>query len=502
MGFDRFQLHPDITHGLKAMGYQVPTPIQRDSIPHLLARRDLLGLAQTGTGKTAAFALPILQRLMAGPRGKVRALVLAPTRELAEQIHGAFRDLGGRTPLRSASVYGGVGMGPQIQALKGRADIIVACPGRLLDHAGQGHADLSAVEILVIDEADQMFDMGFLPSIRKIIARLPKSRQTMLFSATMPEEIRGLAHECLRNPVTVQIDHTVPLATVSHALYPVREHLKTELLLELIRRAGSGAVLVFTRTKHRAKKLGKKVEDAGFTASSLQGNLSQNQRRHAMDGFRDGTFQVLVATDIAARGIDISEITHVINFDVPMTPELYTHRIGRTGRAAKTGDAYTLVTEADADLVRAVERRLGRPIDRRRLEGFDYNKAPEPGSGLSSKGPRHGLVPVHRPGHGHGGPRRPYAPQHHGQPRHASGHHAPAHGATAHPAPSHKPAYVSKHAPSHGHGQPAGHGHAHAPAHAAGHASSHPSGHGPGHGGGAPAKPHGRSFWRRRRRPR
>ncbi|MBI5882811.1 MAG: DEAD/DEAH box helicase [Elusimicrobia bacterium] len=460
MGFDRFQLHPDIASGLKAMGYQTPTPIQRDAIPHLLNRRDLLGLAQTGTGKTAAFALPILQRLTTGPRGKARALVLAPTRELAEQIRGAFQDLGGRTPIRAASVYGGVGMGPQIKALAGRAEIIVACPGRLLDLMGQGCADLSGVELLVIDEADQMFDMGFLPSIRKILARLPKTRQTMLFSATMPDEIRGLAHECLRDPVTVQIDHTVPLTTVSHALYPVREHLKTELLVELIRRAGSGSVLVFTRTKHRAKKLGKKVLDAGFAASSLQGNLSQNQRRHAMDGFRDGTFQVLVATDIAARGIDISEITHVINYDVPVTPELYTHRIGRTGRAAKTGDAYTLVTEADADIIRAVERRLGRPIERRRVEGFDYHKAAEPGGGLSSRTPRHGLVPAH--------------------------------------GRSHAPAHRSTHVPGHGHAPAPTHGPGPRPASTPGHkpAGTHSS------AGGSPHKFPARPFWRRRRRPR
>ncbi|MFA6316253.1 MAG: DEAD/DEAH box helicase [Elusimicrobiota bacterium] len=460
MDFERFKLHPSIVSGFKEMGYRVPTPIQRDAIPHVLAHRDVLGLAQTGTGKTAAFALPMLQRLMTGPRSKVRALVLAPTRELAEQIRAAFHDLGKHTGLRAASVYGGVGMGPQTAALRGRAEIVIACPGRLLDHMGQGHADLSAVEVLVLDEADQMFDMGFLPSIRKIIARVPKERQTLLFSATMPDEIRGLAHECLRNPVTVQIDHTVPLTTVSHALYPVREHLKAELLLELIRRAGGGSLLVFTRTKHRAKKIGKKVADAGFAASSLQGNLSQNQRRHAMDGFRSGKFQILVATDIAARGIDISEITHVINFDVPTTPELYTHRIGRTGRAAKTGDAYTLVTDADTDGVRAIEKRLGRPIERRRVEGFNYNKAQEPGAPQPTK-------PWH---HGHGQP--------HGQP----------HG---------RP-----------HGQPHGHGQPHAPAHSSTHNQAH--GHaqgpthgkpqGPSHGHAAPGKSHHRGFWRRRSR--
>ncbi|MDD5657758.1 MAG: DEAD/DEAH box helicase, partial [Elusimicrobia bacterium] len=341
-------------------------------------RRDVLGLAQTGTGKTAAFALPILQRLMEGPRGRIRALIIAPTRELAEQIRGACHELGRHTRLRAASVYGGVGMQPQIAALRGGAEIIVACPGRLLDHLGRGTADLSAVEVLVLDEADQMFDMGFLPSIRKLLAAVPKARQTLLFSATMPAEVRRLAHECLRDPVTVSIDHAVPLATVSHALYPVPEHLKTELLLELIRRAGTGSVLVFTRTKHRAKRLGAKLQDAGFGAASLQGNLSQNRRRRALDGFRDGSHQILVATDIAARGIDISEISHVINFDVPSTPELYTHRIGRTGRAAKTGDAFTLVTGADAAMIRAIEKIMGKKLEARRLPEFDYGKAPAP----------------------------------------------------------------------------------------------------------------------------
>ena len=389
MGFGRFHFHPGIVSGLAEMGYAIATPIQREAIPHALARRDVLGLAQTGTGKTAAFALPILQRLMGGPRGRVRAVVIAPTRELAEQIRGSFHDLGRHTGLRSVSVYGGVGMQPQISALRGRSEIVVACPGRLLDHLGQGTADLSAVEVLVLDEADQMFDMGFLPSIRRILARLPKARQTLLFSATMPDEIRSLVGECLRDPVTVSIDHAVPLTTVSHALYPVREHLKTELLLELIRRAGAGSVLVFTRTKHRAKRLGGRIQGAGYAAASLQGNLSQNRRRQALEGFRDGSHQILVATDIAARGIDISEISHVINFDVPSTPELYTHRIGRTGRAAKTGDAFTLVTDADAAMIRAIEKLLGKRLESRRLPGFGYDRAPEPGP--------HSLASHHRP---------------------------------------------------------------------------------------------------------
>lgn len=377
MSFDSFRFDSKIAAGIQARGFVQPTPIQAQAIPKVLEGRDVLGLAQTGTGKTAAFALPILQRLLTGPRGRVRALVLAPTRELAEQTHVAFSQLGRATGLRSATVYGGVSMRPQQQALKGQAEIAVACPGRLLDHLGQGSADLSHVEIVVLDEADHMLDMGFLPDMRRIMARLPGRRQTLLFSATMPDEIRKLAHEWLREPATVQIGELVPVTTVSHYLYPVREDLKTELLLELLKRTAGGSVLIFTRTKQRAKRLDQRLQKAGLSATSLQGNLSQNRRKQALDGFRDGKFDFLVATDIAARGIDVSQISHVINFDIPDTPEAYTHRIGRTGRAAKTGDAFTLVVDQDAAMIKQIERRLGRPIERRRLEGFDYQK-PQP----------------------------------------------------------------------------------------------------------------------------
>ncbi|MBI3298874.1 MAG: DEAD/DEAH box helicase [Elusimicrobia bacterium] len=419
MNFDSFKLHPRIAEGLKRAGYETPTPIQAQALPMALEGRDVLGLAQTGTGKTAAFALPILQKLIVGPRGKVRALVVAPTRELAEQIHTTFETLGFRTGLRSATVYGGVGMQKQEHALRGRAEIIVACPGRLLDHCDQRIANLTGVEVLVLDEADQMFDMGFLPSIRRIVALVPRQRQTLLFSATMPQDIRHLAHECLRDPATVQVDHETPLTTVTHALYPVKEHLKAALLLELLKHAGEGSVLVFTRTKHRAKKLGQRVQAAGYRAESLQGNLSQNRRKAVMDSFRDGSTQVLVATDIAARGIDVSQITHVINFDIPNTPEAYTHRIGRTGRAAKTGDAFTLVTDADNEMVRAIERRMGKPIERKRQEGFDYNKAGD-------------AAPAHKPGgqhHSHGGQRHHQGGgqrQHSGSGQAPSGVHRPA----------------------------------------------------------------------------
>ncbi len=406
MSFDSFRLSPVLQDALKAQRYAEPTPIQRQAIPRVLEGRDVLGLAQTGTGKTAAFALPILQRLSTGPRGVVRALVIAPTRELAEQIREAFVSLGRGTGLRAAAVYGGVGMQPQVQALRGRAEIVVACPGRLLDHMGTGVFAPAGVEVLVLDEADQMFDMGFLPSVRRILARLPAGRQTLLFSATMPDDLRHLAHECLRDPVTVQVDHGVPLTTVTHALYPVLEHLKTALLLELLGRIDSESVLVFTRTKHRAKRVAEKVRDAGHAAGSLQGNLSQNKRKQALDGFREGRTHVLVATDIAARGIDVSQISHVINYDVPGTPEAYTHRIGRTGRAAKTGDAYTLVTDEDAAMIRVIERKLGKPIERRRLEGFDYGRAPAPGQ------PPKARPDAHQQQHQHG----PARPAHPGQP--------------------------------------------------------------------------------------
>jgi len=372
MTFQEFKFHPDVAAGITVAGYVTPTPIQAQAIPAVMAGRDVMGLAQTGTGKTAAFALPILHRLQPGPRGKVRALVVAPTRELAEQINEAFAAYGKQTRLTSTTIYGGVGINPQVAALRRGVDIVVACPGRLLDHIGQGTIDLSKLEVLVLDEADQMFDMGFLPDIRRILKAVPKTRQTLLFSATMPEAIRGLAGETLTNPVTVQVDRVAPAVTVSHALYPVEQHLKTALLLGLLKHTDTESVLVFTRTKHRAKRLDEQLQKAGFRAASLQGNLSQNRRQAALDGFRDGSFQILVATDIAARGIDVSQISHVINYDIPDTPEAYIHRIGRTGRAARSGDAFTLVTGEDTVMVRAIEKVLGKAVERRRLEGFDY----------------------------------------------------------------------------------------------------------------------------------
>ncbi len=373
MSFNKFNFHPHVAAGVRAAGYVAPTPIQEQAIPPVMSGRDVMGLAQTGTGKTAVYALPILHRLMCGGRGQVRALIIAPTRELAEQINEAINTLGRKTGIRSVSIYGGVGINPQLQKLKKGVEIVVACPGRLLDHIDRRTINLSGLEVLVVDEADQMFDMGFMPSIRQILKHIPRKRQTLLFSATMPDEIKKLARELLHDPVTVQVGKTAPPVLVSHALYPVEQHLKTAMLLELLHRTDTESVLVFTRTKHRAKRLGEQLSKAGFRTASLQGNLSQNKRQSAMEGFRDGTYQILVATDIAARGIDVNRISHVINYDISDTPEAYIHRIGRTGRAEKSGDAFTLVTRDDTATVRAIERILGSPLRRNTIDGFNYS---------------------------------------------------------------------------------------------------------------------------------
>ena len=375
MNFKTFNFHPHVAAGVAAAGYVTPTPIQTQAIPRVLENHDMMGVAQTGTGKTAVFVLPILNRLMGKKTAGVRALIMAPTRELAEQIHQAIETLGRKTHLKSGTVYGGVGIHPQIEKLK-RADIVVACPGRLLDHMSRRTVDFSRLEVLVVDEADQMFDMGFLPDIRRILSRLPKKRQTLLFSATMPTEIRRLAKDILRDPITVQVGAVAPADTVCHALYPVAHHLKAALLLKLLENTTAKSVLVFTRTKYRAKSLGKKLEKAGYRCASLQGNLSQGRRQAALEGFRDGTFQILVATDIAARGIDVTRVSHVINYDIPSTPDAYIHRIGRTGRATRSGEAFTFITGEDKDMVRAINQTLGAPIERRTLPDFDYDVAP------------------------------------------------------------------------------------------------------------------------------
>ncbi len=371
MSFQTFKFHSAVAAGVTAAGYTSPTPIQTQAIPSVMAGKDVMGLAQTGTGKTAAFVLPILHRLIEGKRGTTRALIVAPTRELAEQIHEAITIMGKKTGLRSIAIYGGVAIGPQIKSA-GKADIIVACPGRLLDHIGRKTVRLSNLEVLVLDEADHMFDMGFLPDIRRILKQIPAKRQTLLFSATMPTEIRNLAGESLTHPVTVQVGITAPAETVSHALYPVAQHQKTPLLLKLLQQTKTDSILVFTRTKHRAKRLGEQLSRAGYRTASLQGNLSQNRRQDAINGFRDGTYQILVATDIAARGIDIANVSHVINYDIPNTADAYIHRIGRTGRATHTGDAFTMITEEDAQMVRAIDRVIGSKVERQILPDFNY----------------------------------------------------------------------------------------------------------------------------------
>ncbi len=374
MSFETFNFHPSVMAGVRALGYVRPTPIQIQSIPPIMQGRDLIGVAQTGTGKTAAFVLPILQRLLQGPRGRIRALIISPTRELTEQTCETINALGRKTGLRSIAIYGGVSMEQQTRQLTKGVEIIAACPGRLLDHLWKGTVDLSHLEVLVIDEADRMFDMGFLPSIRGILECILHQRQTLLFSATMPGDIRRLVQEIMHDPVTVQIGRTVPATTVSHALYPVKQHLKTALLKELLSKTKTESVLIFTRTKHRAERVAQQLAKAGFRATSLQGDMPQYQRQAALDGFRAGSVKILVATDIAARGIDVLDISHVVNYDMPDSTDAYTHRIGRTGRVGKAGDAFTLVTGEDTAMVRSLERLLNEPLEHRMLQGFDYAK--------------------------------------------------------------------------------------------------------------------------------
>ncbi|WP_339137336.1 MAG: DEAD/DEAH box helicase [Candidatus Electrothrix sp. GW3-4] len=371
MNFTKFGFQPAIEAAIKKCGYSTPTDIQQQAMPHLLQGRDLLGLAQTGTGKTAAFVLPTLQRLTSKAGKKVQALILTPTRELAEQVHENIQLLGQGTRLQSCTLYGGVSKASQIQKLKQGMDIVVACPGRLLDHLNSKTVDLSSIEILILDEADQMCDKGFLPDIRRILKQIPRQRQSMVFSATMPTEIRRFVEEILSNPATVRIDHEKATATIRHALFQIAQGQKTTLLKHILQHEKMTTTLVFTRTKHKAKNLARQLQQCGFKATSLQGNLSQNQRKKAMDGFRTGTFNILVATDIAARGIDVSGISHVVNYDVPDTVETYTHRVGRTGRAQQTGDAYTFATQEDVKMIRSVERSLGKNISRKTVDGLN-----------------------------------------------------------------------------------------------------------------------------------
>ncbi len=370
MSFEKFKLDEKILAGVVAAGYRKPTPIQAQSIPPIMAGKDIMGLAQTGTGKTAAFVLPILQRLMQGQRGPIRALIIAPTRELSEQTHESILQLGRKTGLCSTTIYGGVSISNQINRLRSRVDIISACPGRLLDHIGRGTLDLSHVEVLVLDEADHMFDMGFLPDVRRIVKHLPAKRQTLLFSATMPGEIRSLADDLLRDPIHIQIGDSAPVMTVSHTFYPVQTEQKTALLKDILEKTDTQSVLVFTRTKSRAKSLAEQLNRIGHKVTSLHGNLTQQKRKQSLDGFRDGRYEVMIATDIAARGIDVTRISHVINYDMPATADAYTHRIGRTGRAMKTGDAFTFITGQDAELLRSLKKLLGEKLQYQNVEGL------------------------------------------------------------------------------------------------------------------------------------
>ena len=372
MKFEQFNLDARLKTGLTRAGYETPTPIQEAAIPAALRGNDIIGTAQTGTGKTAAFVLPILNRLLDGPRGAPRALIVTPTRELADQINDVIHTLAAGTKIRSVTIYGGVGANPQIQALRQGVEILVACPGRLLDLIAQGHARMERIEVLVLDEADRMFDMGFLPDIRRIIKAVPVKRQTLLFSATFPPEVEQLASQSLTNPKRIAVGLSRPAHTVTHALYPVAPHLKSPLLLELLKRTETDSVLIFTRTRHRAEKVDRQVRKAGYRVTSLHSDRSQGQRQAALSGFKSGKYQIMVATDIAARGLDVESISHVINYDMPDTADAYIHRIGRTGRAEKTGDAFTLVTPDDADMIRTLEKIMGKPLPRATLEGFDY----------------------------------------------------------------------------------------------------------------------------------
>jgi ATP-dependent RNA helicase RhlE len=377
MPFTAFGLHADLLRGVRELGFTRPTPIQEQAIPPALEGRDLLASAMTGSGKTAAFVLPILHRLIGKPRRTTRALVLTPTRELAAQIDEHLNALAVHTSLTGAAIFGGVGMGPQEHALRAGVDVVVATPGRLLDHFRFPYARLQGLEILVLDEADRMLDMGFLPDIKRILRHLPPRRQTLLFSATLPAPIASLAQEMLKNPVTIKLERkSVPAVGITQAAYPVPAELKSALLVELLRRGEIRSVIAFTRTKHRANRLADYLTRNGVANGRIHGNRSQAQRTQALGAFKDGRFPVLVATDIAARGIDVDALSHVINFDVPPTPEDYVHRVGRTARADATGDAFLFVSPDEESNLRGIERAIGKRLPRVTLADFDYTKKP------------------------------------------------------------------------------------------------------------------------------
>ncbi len=373
MPFTAFGLSKELVAAVKTMGFEQPTPIQGKAITPILEGRDIMAAAETGSGKTAAFLLPLMQRMLPMQRGATRALVVVPTRELAVQIVEHFRGLSGRTSLTAAAVHGGVGMGSQERAFKKGVDFIVATPGRLLDHMRNGYARLESVRYLVLDEADRMLDMGFLPDIKRILERIPRERQTLLFSATLPEPIVELARNMLKNPMGLNIERkSSPATGITHAVFPVPADLKSDLFLELITKGAPESVLVFTRTKHRANRLADFLGKRGVACERIHGNRSQAQRNAALGGFKQGKFRVLVATDIAARGIDVEALGLVVNFDVPHVPEDYIHRVGRTARAQAKGDAYTLVSPEEEKDFRAIEKHLGKSLPRQRVPGFDY----------------------------------------------------------------------------------------------------------------------------------
>ena len=376
--FSSLKLHPSLLKGLKELGFTRPTPIQAEAIPSALSGRDILACAMTGSGKTAAFLLPILHHLIDKPRRTTRTLILTPTRELAAQILEDCNALAVHTPVTAAAIYGGVGMGPQEHAFRSGVDILVATPGRLLDHFRSPYAKLPGIEYLVLDEADRMLDMGFLPDIRRVLKHLPAKRQTLFFSATMPPPIATLTREMLQNPVTVNLQRqSAPAIGITQALYPVPQDLKSALLLTLLQRGEMDEALVFTRTKHRADRLTKFLVKAGVEADRIHGNRSQGQRTAALAGFKSGKLRVLVATDIVARGIDISELGHVVNFDVPVVPDDYIHRVGRTARAEATGDAFTFVAPAEEEDLRRIERAVGKRLPRVIIPDFDYTAKAE-----------------------------------------------------------------------------------------------------------------------------
>jgi len=387
IGFSDLKLRPELLQAVQEAGYTSPTPIQQQAIPVALEGRDLIGLAQTGTGKTAGFTLPIIERLLEEGYGhvktgahRVRVLVLTPTRELCVQVEESFRKYGKHTTLRVASVYGGVAVEPQTRQLRKGVDVIVATPGRLLDHMERQNVGFDELEVLVLDEADRMLDMGFAPQLNRIVAEVPRFRQTLLFSATMPPEVEALARKYLRKPVVVQVGRRSSAAsTVTHAVYPVPRDKKTELLAELLNREGMDSVLIFSRTKHGADKVVRHLTSKGISATAMHADKSQGERTRALEDFKKGKVRVLVATDIAQRGLDVSGISHVINYDVPQQAEDYVHRIGRTGRAASTGDAFTFMAPDEIAMVRAIERVIGEPIPRISVPGFDFGSvAPVP----------------------------------------------------------------------------------------------------------------------------